>query len=414
MDRCISWPPSAEIRAGLRMGRARVALGLVLAVGGIVLLAGSASGGAPTGDGDGGVTLMALDGGNFDRPVYTAFAPGDADKVYVVEQRGTVQLLDGVNPRTEYLDIRNLTDGFGEQGLLSIAFHPGFQSNGLLYAYYTDERNGDIVVSEFEASAPDATNVDESTRRQVIRIRHRFAPNHNGGTALFGPDGFLYIGTGDGGGAGDPRENSQDRGSLLGKLLRIDPRRSGSKRYRSPPGNPFKRRKGRDEIYAVGLRNPYRFSFDTNARILIGDVGQNRFEEVDYERPTGLRAANFGWDRYEGRRRYRDSADNESRRPRARHHDKPVFAYSHAQDGSSCAIIGGVVVRDESLANLHGRYLYADACAGTLRSIIPTRGSRDNKLLETEISNPSSITANPQTSNVYATSLAGNVFRLDP
>jgi hypothetical protein len=372
--------------------------------------------GQPIGDGTGGVDFGIVGDGTFDRPVNVAFAPDVPDNVYVVEQRGTVEVLvDNVEQPEPFLDISDLTNDSqnpGEQGLLGLAFHPNYQQNGLVYAYYTAAGNGDIVVSEFKAG--EADDADESSRRQVIRIPHRFASNHNGGQLLFGPDGFLYMGTGDGGSAGDPRETAQSKRSLLGKLLRINPLDPpGPRTYRSPKGNPFKSRKGRDEIYARGLRNPFRFSFD-GQRIAIGDVGQSRFEEVDYEGPNGLRNANFGWDRWEGFERFDYPGDNEAKRPRRRHHDKPIHVYGH---GQGCSITGGVVVRDLALTNLYGRYLYADYCAGRLRSFVPAlNGASDDKPLVDELDQPTSFTASPFTTRVYVTSLAAgeNVSVLGP
>jgi glucose/arabinose dehydrogenase len=368
--------------------------------------------GPPIGDGTGGVGFAPVGDGNFERPVNVAFAPGSPDSVYVVEQDGTVELLiDNVEAGTA-LDITNLTNGIGEQGLLGIAFHPDYQTNGLLYAYYTRAGTGDIVVSEFETSGGIA---DESSRRQVLRIRHRFAGNHNGGQLLFGPDGFLYLGTGDGGDADDPRENAQDKGSLLGKLLRIDPLDPpGARDHRSPTGNPYKGRKGKNEIYARGLRNPFRFTFDPlTARIAIGDVGQARSEEVDYETPNSLRKANFGWDRWEGLKRH--TTGGSARTPKRKRHDKPIHVYGHGTDGGSCSITGGVVVRDETLTNLYGRYLFADFCAGQLRSFVPElSGATGVVELDNTFQQPTSFTTSPFTNRIYVTSLTGQVRILVP
>jgi glucose/arabinose dehydrogenase len=374
----------------------------------VLMVAGAAGRGTPPiGDGTGGVALETV--GEFSSPVNVAFAPGEPN-AYVVEQRGTVQVIpNGGAPQT-FLNIDELTEESGERGLLGLAFHPDYQSNGLVYAYYNDEDNGDVVVSEFEASDP--LDADESSRRQVIRIRHRFASNHNGGQLLFGPDGYLYLAPGDGGSAGDPRENAQNKRSLLGKLLRIDPLASGDRPYTTPETNPLKHRTGRDEILARGLRNPFRFSFD-GTRILIGDVGQDRFEEVDYEAPKTLRNANFGWDRWEGFRRY-DDGDTAST-PKRKRHDKPIHAYGHGTDGFSCAITGGVVVRDENLESLYGRYLYADFCAGELRSLVPKLGGAEAvRKLGVELNGATSFVADPATQEVYATSLDGPIVRLVP
>lgn len=370
----------------------------------------SASGrGEPAvGNGEGSVDLVPV-GGGFFSPLNTAFKPGENDKVYVVEQGGHVRVVvGGVTQAAPFLDLTGLTDGQGEQGLLGIAFHPSLD---LVYAYYADQQNGDIVVSEFDASDP--LDADESSRRQVIRIRHRRASNHYGGQLRFGPDGYLYFATGDGGGGGDPRENAQDVRSLLGKLVRIDPVASGGKPYTVPKGNPLVGRRGRNEIFALGLRNPFRFNFDFDTRrIMIGDVGQDRFEEIDIETRRSVRKANFGWDRWEGFRRYKSPFDNSARKPSRRRHAKPSYAYGQ---GRGRSVVGGLVVRDQSLSNLYGRYLFADFFANRLRSLVPRLGRvKRYKELDRKVSLISSFTEDPVTREVYLTSLAGNVFRLEP
>ena len=390
---------------------------LAITIGVLLLALGTADDAAgrdepAIGDGTGGVDFGLVGDGSFEEPVNVAFAPGSPDNVYVVEQDGTVELIIDNVEAGNALDITDLTNASGEQGLLGVAFHPDYQSNGLLYAYYTHAGTGDTVVSEFETAGGVA---DESTRRQVIRIRHRFAGNHNGGQLLFGPDGFLYLGTGDGGAGGDPRENAQDKQSLLGKLLRINPLDPpGARDYTSPPGNPYKGKKGKDEIYARGLRNPFRFTFDPNTeRVAIGDVGQDRFEEVNYETPGSLRNANFGWDRWEGLRRYKD--DPSAKTPKRKQHDKPIHVYGHGADGGSCSVTGGVVVRDEQLTNIYGRYLYADFCAGQLRSFVPEILGADGVVkLDDTFDQPTSFTASPFTNRIYVTSLAGDVRVLGP
>ena len=292
-----------------------------------------------------------------------------------------------------------------------MAFHPDFQSNGLVYAYYTDEDNGDIVVSEFQTNSE--VDADEETEREVIRIRHRFATNHNGGHITFGPnDGYMYISTGDGGSGDDPRENAQDKESLLGKLIRIDPLESGDDPYTVPADNPYVGKKGDDEIYAIGLRNPFRFNFDPDdGDIMIGDVGQNRFEEVDIETEDSLRKANFGWDRYEGFKRSNagDTADG----PKKSKHDKPVLVYNHDHGAS---VIGGVVVHDEDLTNLYGRYLFTDFYEDRFRSFVPQLTKVDGyEELDTEINGIASFSEDPVTNEVYVTSRGDHaLYRLEP
>ena len=285
--------------------------------------------------------------------------------LFVVEREGRVLVLDGNRRRGTFLDIRRKVRCCdGERGMFSIAF-ASYRRSKRFYVYYTDDQ-GDIRVDEFKirrrGRRPRAA---PGSGRRVLDIRHRTASNHNGGQLQFGPDGKLYIATGDGGGGGDPFENAQDKTSLLGKLLRIDPRRGRRHPYRVPRSNPYagKRRRGDGEIYARGLRNPYRFSWD-GRRIVIGDVGQDRFEEVDFETHRGLRGANFGWDNYEGFATYEGGG--------LRRHDKPIHVYSHA--GGRCAITGGYVVRDRDLPGLRGRYVYGDLCSGEIRSLKPRVG----------------------------------------
>jgi glucose/arabinose dehydrogenase len=304
-----------------------------------------------------------------------------------------------------FLAIRGRVSSGGERGLLSIAFDPNFATNRLFYVYYTNRR-GNLEIDEFRASS--STHAASSSRRKVIVIPHPGHSNHNGGQLQFGPGGYLYAGTGDGGGAGDPSENAQDRGVLLGKLLRIDPHRTANRAYTAPSGNPYRGKPGRDEIYALGLRNPFRFSFD-RGRVLIGDVGQYRFEEVDFEGRRALRGANFGWDHFEGSHRFNQPGDNEAPRPTSRYRP-PIFEYAHGS--RRCAIIGGYVVRDRRLKSLLGRYLYTDNCAGGLRSFVPRRqrGTGDRGL-GIHVRSPSSF-GEGAGGKVYVASLNGPVYRL--
>ena len=294
------------------------------------------------GDGRGGIAKRMI--GNFAAPTYVTHAPGAPRYLYVVETGGRVRVLHNGNLLGQpFLDIHGRVSTGGERGLLSIAFDPHYRRNHRLYAYYTN-RAGNIEIDEFRARSN--RNANEGSRRRVIVIRHPGFANHNGGQLQFGPDGKLYIGTGDGGGAGDPRENAQDKGELLGKLLRINPHRHGSRPYRSPRGNPYVGRPGQNEIYARGLRNPYRFAFD-RGRIVLGDVGQDRWEEVNYETHRSLRGANFGWDRFEGDHRFDYPGDNEaSRAPGYQKTDLRVPAQRpKLRVVGGCSIIGGLVVR---------------------------------------------------------------------
>src|SRR3954447_5077044 len=343
-----------------------------------------------------GVALHRV--GDFDAPIDVVAAPGVRRVVYVVERPGQIVAVRG-HHRRGFLDISGRTTTDGERGLLSIAFSPRFAKDHLVYAYYTN-RKGNIEVDSFKDSSRRA---HPGSRRKVIVIPHPGQSNHNGGQLQFGPDGDLYLGTGDGGGAGDQPGNAQNTHVLLGKLLRIQPQRHG-KRYQVPHTNPFVGRRGRDEIFALGLRNPFRFSFDRR-RIAIGDVGQQRFEEVDYATHHALRGANFGWNRFEGNSTY-----NGSTRLRAGHYVRPIHTYGH---GPGCAIIGGYAVRDHALKSLYGRYVYTDLCEGTIRSLVPHRNrARGARTTGLHVGNVSSFGVAHR--HLYVASLDGPVYRLVP
>jgi glucose/arabinose dehydrogenase len=352
--------------------------------------------------------------GSFDEPTYVTGAPGFPKLLFVVEQPGIVEVLGpGRRQRTEraFLDIRGLVGAGGERGLLSIAFPPDYRRSGGFYVYYTD-RTGNIRIDEFHRKGP--TRANFGSRRSVLEIAHPVNANHNGGQLQFFGD-LLYLGTGDGGSAGDPPNNAQNKESLLGKLLRIDPRASGGRPYSVPSDNPFVGKQGRDEIYSYGLRNPFRFSFDTTAaaqpRIAIGDVGQNRFEELDYTTVAAAAGANFGWDAFEG---YRPYEEENSGTPDPGGTVKPIMAYSHDRDGGSCTIIGGYVVGRGGPAPLRGRYLYADYCSGVIRSLLPhLHRASDDRSTGLEVSSPTSFGEDGR-GRIYVASQAGPVYRLVP
>jgi glucose/arabinose dehydrogenase len=346
-----------------------------------------------------GVALKQI--GSFDSPVYVTSAPGFPELLFVVEQPGRILVLKGGEQRT-FLDIRGIVGYGGEEGLLSIAFPPDYARSKRFYVYYTDD-SGDIRVDEFRRRT--ATRASFGSRRPVITVPHPTNNNHNGGQLQF-LGNLLYFGTGDGGAAGDPPNNAQNRDVLLGKLLRIDPRASGARPYSVPGSNPFVGKAGRDEIYSYGLRNPFRFSFDTTRGqpwIAIGDVGQDRFEELDYLTVGRANGANFGWDAFEGFAKFET--------PDPGNTVKPIFTYGRSR---GCTIIGGYVVRDPRLPGLRGRYVYADLCDGELRSLVPhlKRASGDRGL-GPRVETPSSF-GEDQQHRLYVTSLEGPVFRLVP
>ena len=351
----------------------------------------------PVGGGAGNIRLAKI--GNFDQPVFVA-QPAGSDDLYVAEKPGRVQLLrDG--KATQALDISGQVADSGEQGLLSIAFDPAFETSRLLYAYYTGNDQDQRVV-EFRVS--DDGTIDAGSEREVLKMDD-FASNHNGGLVLFGPDGLLYVGTGDGGIGDDVRRQAQDLGSPLGKLLRLDPRASGGRPYTSPPDNPFARKRGaRPEVYSYGLRNPWRFSFDRETGALaIADVGQSSQEEVDFVAAGQGSGANFGWSAFEGTERFNEDVQAPGAIP-------PILTYGR---GGGCSITGGYVVRDPGLPSLFGRYLYGDFCTGELRSFVPSpKRAAGDRGLGLTIPGLSSF-AEDAGGRIYATSIEGPVFRLE-
>jgi glucose/arabinose dehydrogenase len=335
---------------------------------------------------------------SLEQPVAMALRPGERT-LYLVEQVGRVRAVRGgrLDP-TPVLDISDQVTAGGEQGLLGLAFSP---DGRWLYLHYTD-RAGDHQIAELAMRGRQA---DPGSQRSVLRIDDPFG-NHNGGQLAFGPDRLLYIAFGDGGGGGDPEGNGQSLGSLLGKILRIDPRPGGGRPYRVPADNPFVDRDGaRPEIWAYGLRNPWRFSFDpANGDLWIGDVGQNTYEEVNRE-PAGSGGRNYGWNRREGRHAFAGG-------PRPNGAVDPVIEYGRA--GGACTVIGGFVYRGQRIRGLRGAYLYGDYCAGWVRAA-RTRGGRvaEQRDLRLDVPGLSSFGVDAD-GELYALSLGGAVYRIAP
>jgi glucose/arabinose dehydrogenase len=344
-----------------------------------------------------------------ERPVALAVRKGDAT-LYVVEKPGRVRAIRAGQLVDEpVLDIADRVNSDGnEQGLLGIAFSP---DGTKLYLHYSNQPDGDTEVDEFAVAADGS--VDPASRRQVL-VQSQPQSNHNGGELVFGPDGYLYLGLGDGGGAGDQGSghasggNGQSLGTLLGKILRIDPTPSGGQQYTVPPDNPFVSTAGaRPEVWAYGLRNPWRFSFDkTTGDLWIGDVGQNAYEEIDVSpRATGGgKGVNYGWNVREGLHSYRDGDA-----PGA---VDPVFELSH--DGGNCSITGGYVYRGTKIPALRGGYLFADYCGGQLRAITVENGKVAQE--RTLPARAGTITSFGQDADgeLYVLSDGGGVYRVDP
>ncbi len=296
--------------------------------------------------------------GGFSAPVLVAAPPGDTTRLFVVEKTGTIRIMTraGVLRPRPFLDVSSRVSTGSEQGLLGLAFHPSYATNGRFYVDYTD-RSGDTRLIEFLVSSnPDSAS---ATEKEILFVDQPYA-NHNGGHLEFGPDGKLYFGLGDGGSGGDPGGNGQNLGALLGKILRLDV--DAGSPYAVPSDNPFVGRAGaRGEVWSYGLRNPWRFSFDAdNGDMMIGDVGQDAWEEVDYE-PAGQGGRNYGWNRMEGTHCFPPgSSCNPSGLT------MPVAEYDHR---AGCSLTGGYVYRGVDLPELRGTYFYGDYCTGIVRSL---------------------------------------------
>ena len=309
-------------------------------------------------------TILFADG--FSNPVEMQNV-GD-DRLFIVEKRGVIEILqlDGTTNPTPFLDIQNivLTPGgnYDERGLLGLAFHPDYINNGYFYVNYIDNF-GNTQISRFSVSTSDPSIADPDSEFQILEVEQPYI-NHNGGCLRFGPEGYLYIGLGDGGSAGDPENRSQNLQTLLGKMLRIDiDNTEGSTNYAVPSNNPFVGDPNAlDEIWSYGLRNPWRFSFDSETdELWIGDVGQGSIEEID-RAAAGISGQNYGWRCYEGYQEY-----NTSGCPNQSELTFPVAEYSHS--GGNCSVTGGYVYRGEIYENFLGIYFYADFCSGEIGTI---------------------------------------------
>lgn len=348
-----------------------------------------------------GVRLQRI--ANFVQPLYLTSAPADASRVYVVQRGGQVMLLlKGHKQSQPFLDLSASVSTQGsEQGLLGLAFAPDYAQTGFLYVDYTS-KSGDIEIVRYRRSASSANLADPASAHTVLRIDHHAFPNHNGGQLAFGPEHDLYIGVGDGGGEDDPNNNGQNTDTLLGKILRIAPTAAGG--YTIPSTNPFAGQAGkRAEIWAYGLRNPWRFSFDrTSGDMILGDVGQDQQEELDFVAAGTGAGANYGWSVWEGNRRNKTG--------QAPHALAPLLVAPHSS--GYCAIISGYVVRDRSLPSLYGRYLFGDYCHPAIESVKLTpkkaSGLRASGL---EVSALSSL-GEDASGHIYATSLDGPVYRI--
>lgn len=339
-------------------------------------------------------------GARFRNPVYVTSPPGDA-RLFVVEQAGRIRIVT-TSSRTPapFLDISSRVRSGGEQGLLSMAFHPRYRENGYFFVNFTD-RNGDTHIERFRVSS-DPNIANTGSAKLILKIDQPYS-NHNGGLVMFGADGMLYIGMGDGGSGGDPHGHGQNPRTLLGKMLRIGV--DGAEPYTIPAGNPFRDGAGgRPEIWATGLRNPWRFAFDRAANMLyIADVGQSQAEEVDVV-PANRAGVNYGWNIMEGDLCYRSPACNRGQL------QIPVLTYGRA--GGACSITGGFVYRGRRIPAIVGHYFYSDYCAGGLRSFRFVNGVATDRR-EWKISDVGNVVSFGEDSGgeLYIVAENGRVFR---
>jgi glucose/arabinose dehydrogenase len=391
---------------GREGGHLRLLLALVAAVMALAaaVMALAAAPGAPQPSASAGsIGLYNLEKvADFRGPVYADDNGVNANLLFVVEQGGRIRVVKGGDKKQKpFLDIRDQVESAGEQGLLSVAFAPDYATSGLFYVFYTTN-DGDLRIDQFErGNRP--THADFSSRAKVIKVQHDQAANHNGGQLQFGPDGYLYASTGDGGTQMDRENDAQATDSLLGKILRLDPKPGGG--YSVPEENPYVGQPGKNEIFALGLRNPWRFSFDSDTGALtIGDVGGTEWEEIDHVADGGL-GANFGWNDYEGTHETTFGAG-----PNASLHTAPVAEFSHGSPDNFCAIIGGYVIHDPDL--VQNEYIYSDYCDNELRLLqVPSGADGDDLGLEA----PGIVSfAEGADGQIYTVSQDGPVSALEP
>jgi glucose/arabinose dehydrogenase len=337
-------------------------------------------------------------------PVGLVHAGDSSGRLFIVLQNGRIVIYDGAALLAQpFLDIRSLVACCGERGLLGLAFHPRYETNGFFFVNYTD-LSGDTVVARYSVSASDPNLADPNSAQIILQIDQPF-PNHNGGQLQFGPDGYLYIGMGDGGEGGDPGNRAQNLNLLLGKMLRIDIDRGLP--YTVPPDNPFSgSTTARNEIWAYGLRNPWRFTFDrATGDLFIADVGQNQFEEINWTPATSRGGENYGWRRMEGAHCFNPASNcNDGSLT------LPVLEYGRS-DG--CSVTGGYRYRGGIYPSLQGVYFYGDLCSGKIWGATRNAGGtwETTQLLDTALS----ITSfgEDEGGEVYVVNYGGNIFRIE-
>lgn len=352
-------------------------------------------------------TEQAFPGLSFTRPVDLQYPPDNSDRIFVVEQAGVISVFandQGVESKKTFLDIREKVDDQGnEEGLLGLAFHPDYKTNGYFYVNYTAANPNRTVISRFKVASVNADQADPGSETILLTFAQPYS-NHNGGQVSFGPDGYLYIAVGDGGSGGDPHDHGENRSTLLGTILRIDVNSAeDGKPYGIPADNPFANNSDgyREEIYAYGLRNPWRFSFDTNnGQLWTGDVGQNAWEEVDIIEKGG----NYGWNIMEGNHCFepKNGCDRSGLKP-------PIHEYDR---DAGISITGGFVYRGPTLTDLTGKYIYADYATRRVWALDPkVSGNAMNTLLLEADFNISSFGVD-QNNELYLCGFDGKIHRL--
>jgi len=382
------------------MARLALGLGLVLALASAALMPAAAQ--TP-------FTLEEVASG-FDRPILVTNAGDGSGRLFVVEQSGKIWIVqDGATGATPFLDVSDLitpsalTGSYTEQGLLGLAFAPGYAQSGVFFVDYTD-RQGTSVVARYHVSAGDPNAADPASAEALLTVPQPY-PNHNGGQLAFGPDGYLYVALGDGGSGGDPQGNGQNPRTLLGSILRLDV--SAATGYAIPADNPFAQSDAdRPEIWAYGLRNPWRFSFDrATGDLYIADVGQNEWEEVNFQPADSPGGENYGWNAYEGTHIYSGQQPSSEV-------VMPIAEYSHSTGG--CSITGGYAYRGATLPALQGTYFYGDWCSGTLWAATPDGSGAWNASPALETGRQISSFGEDEAGELYLVDYGGAVLRFAP
>lgn len=351
---------------------------------------------------------------DFDYPIYLTHAGDGSQRLFGVEQSGQIFIIqDGKFNPTPFLDLGSLviedilSGGYSERGLLGLVFHPQYKQNGLFFVHYNNKQ-GDTIIARYKVSSNDANRADPQSAKVLMTVKQPY-DNHKGGQLAFGRDGFLYIGLGDGGSTGDPQGYGQNKNTKLGKVLRIDVNTPDSAdpnalAYAIPPSNPFVNQANTaPEIWAYGLRNPWRFSFDRETGDLyIGDVGDSKIEEINFQPAESKGGENYGWNYFEGLEKFRTDPEPEGL-------VKPFHTYTRAQ---GCAVVGGYVYRGNLIPALRGVYFFADYCTGRIWSAFRDAAGKWQIAIFTETKSPISSFGENENGELYLVGYKTGIFRL--